>query len=176
MELGVGRMSVHYWSKKGRFVPVARGVYRLVGYYDEGPADRVWPAWLRIGPEAVVSHESALELHELADVIPAYVHLTVRRALRYRTTPADARLHTILEPLGGRDVAYVFGLPVTSVERTIVDCAASGTQPDQIELACHEAVVDRGLTTPERLRRAASRRSRNVERRIERALEIAHVA
>jgi hypothetical protein len=41
----------------------------------------------------------------------------------------------------------VHGVPVTSVERTIVDSFEDGEQPEQVELAVHQA-FDRGLTTP----------------------------
>jgi hypothetical protein len=48
--------------------------------------DHVVAAWLPLrGAEAVVSYESALEPHELSDVIPTSVHLSVPRVQRGAT-------------------------------------------------------------------------------------------
>jgi hypothetical protein len=49
------------------------------------------------------------------------------------------------------------GLPVTAPARSIVDAAAAGTGPEQIELAVRQA-IERGLTTAAQLRVAARRR------------------
>ena len=52
-------------------------------------------AWLPLrGNGAVVSHESALELQNLSDVIPKAVHLTVPRSGRGIRPRAGVRLHT----------------------------------------------------------------------------------
>jgi len=53
--------------------------------------------------------------------------------------------------------------------RTIVDAAETGIGPDQIGDAVRQA-VDRGLTTPDRLRRAATGRGHRVERLINAAV------
>jgi hypothetical protein len=59
---------------------------------------------------------------------------------------------------------------VTTPERSIVDALEAGAQPEQIELAIHQA-LERGLTTPRRLRAVASRRSARARELIERSLE-----
>jgi hypothetical protein len=59
---------------------------------------------------------------------------------------------------------------VTNPERSIVDSLDAGAQPEQIEMAVHQA-LDHSLTTPRRLRTAASSRSERVRKFIERALE-----
>jgi hypothetical protein len=61
------------------------------------------------------------------------------------------------------------GMPVTSPERTIVDSLQAGTQPEQIELALHQALA-RGLTTPKRMRAALTGRPARVSSLIEHAL------
>jgi hypothetical protein len=59
---------------------------------------------------------------------------------------------------------------VTRLERTILDALVTGTQPEQIEMAIRQALA-RGLTTPQRLRTAASRGSARARKFIERMLE-----
>jgi len=80
------------------------------------------------------------------------------------------RLHTLNRPPTKREVCQIAGLPVTQPERTIVDSLATGTQPEQIQMAIRQA-LDRGITTPRRLRAAASRSSVRVAKFIERSLE-----
>jgi predicted transcriptional regulator of viral defense system len=128
-------------------------------------------AWLPLrGNGAVVSHESALELLELSDVIPDAVHLTVSRSERGVRPRVGVRLHTSEDPPGGKAVRQIAGLPVTGPERSIFDALESGAQPEQIEMAIHQA-LGRGLTTPSRLRRSASSRPERVRRFVERAVE-----
>lgn len=61
----------------------------------------------------------------------------------------------------------ISGLPVTSPERSMVDSLEAGSQPEQIELAIRQA-LDRGLTTPRRLRSAVEGRPSRVRGLIER--------
>jgi len=79
-------------------------------------------AWLKCGPKSAVSHESALALYDLSDVLPAGVHVTVPRTASRRRK--GIRLHT--SRLRPADVVKREGLPVTSVPRTIADVARAG--------------------------------------------------
>src|SRR5207248_3046491 len=68
--------------KSGRFLRIRRGLYRLRDY-PSSPREDVLAAWLAVGKEsAVVSHDSALDLLDLSDVIPDAAHLTVPRFRR----------------------------------------------------------------------------------------------
>lgn len=128
-------------------------------------------AWLPLREAgAVVSHESALELHGLSDVIPAAVHLSLPRSERGLRRRPGVRLHTLNRPPTKAEVRKVDGLSVTNSERTIVDALQAGTQPEQVEMAIDQA-LERGLTTPRRLTEAASERSVRVRRFIKRCLE-----
>ena len=79
------------------------------------------------------------------------------------------RIHYPREPLADEEVRRVHGLPTTSPERTILDSLETGTQPEQIEMAVHQA-VERVLTTPKRLRAAAGGRAATVRDAVERLL------
>jgi predicted transcriptional regulator of viral defense system len=159
----------HHAREGGRLEHAGRGLYRL-RFYPSSPFDHVAAAWMLAGSEiAVVSHESALELYDLSDVIPSKVHLTLPRRYRHRKAPVGVRFHFPREPLADREVRQVHGLPTTSVERTILDALEAGTQPEQIEMAVRQA-VDRVLTTPRRLRAAAAPRAATVRSMIGRLL------
>lgn len=166
---GFSRASLSYHTRRGRFLRVKRGLYRLAEYPASLRED-VLAAWLSAGKDdAVVSHESALDLLGLSDVVPDRVHLTLPRAKRYRPAGAGVAIHTTTRPLPKSDVVTRDGLPVTSPARTIADAAEAGTAPEQVVRAAHQA-VERGLATEAQLRATARGRGSRVERLVERAL------
>jgi len=89
----------------------------------------------------VVSHESALQLHGLADVNPSRIHLTVPRDNHPRAAGGEL-YRTHRRELAASDVTQVDTLPVTTVARTIRDCIATGTDPYQLRLAIDHAERD----------------------------------
>ena len=147
---------------------MARGLYRLRDYPHE-THEEIVAAWLRQAPDAVVSHESALALLGLSDVIADAVHLTVPRIRRRLVNQPGVVIHTTTRPLAEADVVSRKGVRVTGPERTIVDVAEVGVAPDQVVAAVHSA-LDRSLTTSSRLRDAARTRGRRVQRLIDQAL------
>lgn len=125
-------------------------------------------AWLPLRDSgAVISHESALELHDLSDVIPDTVHITVPRSERGLRPREGVQIHTAHRPPTKKEIQSITGLPVTDPARSILDSLESGAQPEQIEMAIRQA-LDRGLTTQRRLRAAASTRSERARALIER--------
>lgn len=152
---------IAYHKRRGRFIHVHRGVYRLRDY-PSSPREEVVAAWLNVGKDvAVVSHESALDLLDLSDVIPRSISLTVPRSKRYVAKLPGVTVHTTTRQLGQRDVKDWEGIPVTSAARTILDSAETGTAPEQIEMAVRQA-ISRGLTTKRQLQQDAAARSKRV--------------
>src|SRR5271166_5325685 len=91
---GFSKALVAHHAKSGRFIRVRQGLYRF-REYPTSPREDVIAAWLATGREtAVVSHESALDILGLSDVVPEVVHLTVPRAKRYRTASRGVAVHT----------------------------------------------------------------------------------
>jgi predicted transcriptional regulator of viral defense system len=148
------------YSKSGRFQRVAHGVYRLARF----PASRfedLFVAWLKCGPKSAISHESALALYDLSDILPGEVHVTVPRTASRRRK--GIRLHT--NRLSPAKVVKREGLRVTSVQRTIADVAKAGLSEDHVARAIREA-LERGLTTSQALAAEASRRGGRAARLI----------
>ena len=165
-EAGIPRSTVsHHARPGGRLVHVARGLYRLRDF-PSSPHEHIVAGWLRTPPsaDAVVSHESALALHDLSDVIADEVHVTVPRAQRRK--PIDGVvIHPPTFPVAERERREVLGVPVTTVDRTIVDVLRSAGLTEQIEVAVGDA-LRRGLTTKRRLRTTAEQFPRTVQRQI----------
>lgn len=161
----------HHARPGGRYERVRRGLYR-VRHFPSSSHEHVVAAWLPLrNTQAVVSHESALELYGLSDLIPDAVHISIPRTTRGRRPRPGVQFHTVAQHPTDPETRLVHGIPVTTPERSIVDALEGGTQVEQVELAVRQA-LDRGLTTARRLRAAARSRSRRVREAIERALRL----
>ncbi|TAK31059.1 MAG: hypothetical protein EPO21_18305 [Chloroflexota bacterium] len=165
---GITDALLRYHTRTGRFERMLPGVYRLHAA-PIGPYDEYLLAWVWTNYRGAISHESALALYELGDVLPARMQVTVPRP--FHRTSAPFQVH--LAPLPEDEVRMYRGVRVTAPARTIVDAAASGTDPTQIHRAVHDALA-RGLVDPDTLRAASVRHSnqyvRNVRRLIEEAV------
>jgi predicted transcriptional regulator of viral defense system len=162
-------------ARGGRFLRVRRGLYRL-REYPSSPREEVMAAWLAAGPDrAIVSHESALDLLELSDVIPNAIHLTVPRSRRGLIAPPGVLLHTTIRPSRRDETAERDSIRLTGPLRTILDAAEWGTAPEQIILAVGQALA-RGWLTEAELRREAAARPDRVARLVATALVEANKA
>ncbi len=171
---GMDRSTLRYHARRGgRYERVRRGLYRL-RHFPSSPHEHVVATWLSLRETpAVVSHESALELYDLSDVIPSAVHISLPRTKRGQRSRPGVHFHTLQHPPTPTETRPLLGIPVTTPERAIVDSLQAGSQPEQIELAVHQA-LERGLTTPRRLRAAAAERPTRVRNLIEHALAGGH--
>ncbi len=170
-EFGIRADLLSHAVKGGKYLRIHHGVYRFRDY-PSYHREEVVAAWLAAGKEiAVVSHESALDLLELSNVIPNAIHLTVDRAHRYIKPTPGVTLHTTTRSIEPNEVVNREGIRMTSPERTIVDAAETGTGPEQVEMAIAEA-LDAGTTTHRRVERAAANRSNRVQRLIAQSLRL----
>ena len=170
---GFSKALLAHHAKSGRFLRVRQGLYRL-REFPSSPREDVIAAWLAMGKEvAVVSHESALEILGLSDVVPAVVDLTVPRAKRYRSASRGLAIHTTMRPIKKSDVVIRDGVRLTAPVRSIVDAAEAGTAPEQIVAAVGQA-LDRGMATESKLLAAAKARGGRVERLVRQVIEERH--
>jgi hypothetical protein len=93
-----------------------------------------------------VSHESALELLGLSDIIPNAIHLSVPRTRRKLSRRSGVALHTTTRPLAGPDIVVRDGMRLTGPARTLADVAEAGLAPEQVVRAARQA-IGRGMTT-----------------------------
>jgi predicted transcriptional regulator of viral defense system len=124
---------------------VRRGIYRLV-HYPFGEHEALVVAWLWSEQAGVISHQTALSLHQLSDVLPAQVHMTLPGDWRHRRfrTPEGIVLHFADVPKSSR--TWVGPVPVTTVPRTLNDCAHAALSPDLLGQGARQA-LQRGLAT-----------------------------
>lgn len=129
--------------RAGRITRARRGIYRLV-HFPAGEHEELVVAWLWSNRAGVISHQTALSLHGLSDVLPAQVHLTLPRAWRSRRfrVPDGVVLHHADVPADDR--AWFGAVPTTNPRRTLNDCAHEDLPPDLLRQAGQQA-VRRGL-------------------------------
>jgi predicted transcriptional regulator of viral defense system len=171
-ELGYSPRSLVHHVAAGHLERVSRGFYRLVGV-PAGPHDDVVAEWLKLAPRrAVVSHDTALALYDLAPSRSREIHLTLPRERRPRAkrTRTSGRLHTTTNPLGQSEVSRRFGVQITSPARTIADVADIGTDPSVVIEATSRALAT-GLVTPDEVAAVLRGRSARVRQLVERAVE-----
>lgn len=106
--------------RSGRWTRAQPGVYVLTGSSPSWLQD-VWCAWLAAGPAATVTHESALRLHGVERTAPRPITLTAPHGSHARI--AGAIVHQI-DDLASCHVMFVNGVPVSRVERAVVEVAA----------------------------------------------------
>jgi len=164
-EHGITDSLLGYHTRTERFERILPGVYRL-RIAPISPHDEYLLAWIWTNYRGAISHESALALYDLADILPARVHVTVERP--FHRTSAPFQVH--LAPLPEEEVQDYNGVRVTTPARSIVDAAATGTDPTQIHKAVRD-VLHRGLVNPDMLRAAAVRRPNQHRRDIRRLIE-----
>jgi predicted transcriptional regulator of viral defense system len=162
-EAGYSRALLAHHAAAGNLERVDHGIYRL-RRYPESPHSDLVVASLRTGDSAAVSHESALVLWDLSDILPGEVHVTVPRTASRRRP--GLRLHT--GRLEAGEITERDGVRVTTVERTIADVARSGLS-DEIVLQAIDEALGRGLTTTSRLREYARKRGGRMRSLLERA-------
>ena len=138
-ELGFGGDLISYHAKQGNFLRAARGIYRL-RRFPASPFEDLIVACLRAGPKAAVSHETALAVYGLSDLMPAQIHLIVPRTKSRRLKGLKLHRHR----LGEGEVTRRDGVQVTTPIRTLLDVAAAGVSEDQVAQAVQEA-LQRGL-------------------------------
>ena len=144
-EAGYAYSQQHYHRTRGHWQRIDRGIFRLRDFPPSEREDLIrWSLWSRDQkgvPQAVVSHETALTVHELSDVMPAHVHLTVPRGFRKRV-PVGCILH--VASLAKGEIEFRPGYLVTTPLRTLIDVAGSALSQEHLDVAVREA-LERGL-------------------------------
>lgn len=135
-KLGVDPAQLRLMAARHTLERRGRGLYRLP-LVPPTELDAYMEATLWTGRRGVLSHETALDLHELCDVNPSAIHLTVPSDFRTRKTlPETYRLHRFdLDPV---DVGWHEGIPIVTPERAILG---------GIEQALGWRLIDQAITT-----------------------------
>ncbi|MGE3954217.1 MAG: type IV toxin-antitoxin system AbiEi family antitoxin domain-containing protein [Parachlamydiales bacterium] len=136
-----------YHIAAGNWIREDRGIYRLAHFPNHPDSDAMvcwlWTSNREGRPLGVLSHQSALDLHDLCDINPRKWHMTVPKGFRRAVIPGTLVLHK--ESLGDEDITSYSGLPITTLFRTLYDLIwEQSVAPEQLVMAIDTA-LKRGL-------------------------------
>jgi hypothetical protein len=146
-----------YHVQAGNWVREHRGIYRLALFPTSDRPDLVlWSLWSRNRKEeveGVYSHQTALSLHELSDLNPSKLHMTVPVNFRRSSNiPGIVVLH--YRDLPKSEIQIGPGYRYTRPLRTVLDLIEDGTVEQTFIRQALRQSVDRGLITRHQLRTA----------------------
>lgn len=155
---GISYQSIRHRLRRGGWQQLQRGTYATF----TGTPTRLaefWAALLRTGPNAILSHQSAAELHGLLEARTPAIHVTVPHGsnparhgkipgvIVHRSRSISRTVHPVLTP------------PRTRVEDTVLDLIECSRSFDEAyNWICR--AIGRRRTTAERLRAAMDARPR----------------
>jgi len=154
VQCGYCRTNFHRHITTGEWIKELRGIYRLAHYpTTERPDLVLWSLWsrdIRGNPQGVWSHETALELYELSDVMPAKLHMTVPKGFRKWThIPNHIVLH--FANLPEKDIRSQQGYKVTTPLRTIIDIFQEQSLAQDLVIQAIQEALRSGLCSRKQL-------------------------
>lgn len=138
-EAGYSLQLLQHHLERGSLERAGQGIFRFVRFPATEEGDLVVP-WLWSGRRGIVSHESALHAHDLADALPARVHLTLPAADAARRLRVPRNVVVAYADIPACEIVQRGSVPVTSALRTVRDCVAAHVAPEWIQQA-----IERGL-------------------------------
>jgi predicted transcriptional regulator of viral defense system len=142
---GYSPQLLHKYLATGRVSRVRRGVYRVTHFPAVEHEDLV-VLWLWAEQAGVFSHQSALALHDLSDVLPAKAHMTLPKDWQGRRLRVPEGLVLHFRDVDDRDREWLDAVPITSPRRTLLDCIDAHVSPDLVQQALQQA-QQRGLVS-----------------------------
>lgn len=165
--VGYSYQAQQHHKSHGNWIQIDRGIYRLREYLalPGQETDHLvrWILWS--GGAAVVSHTTALAVHNLGIANPAETHLTVPAGFRRKTQAVVLHRAALLD----HEIEDHEGFRVTTPIRAVLETAQAGMDQDVVGSAVTE-LLDRGFSSRRRLLHGAQEIGPRAELAIERAL------
>ncbi|MGJ7907946.1 type IV toxin-antitoxin system AbiEi family antitoxin domain-containing protein [Actinopolyspora sp. H202] len=149
-QVDVGKVTLTRLVDRGVLVRQRHGVYAVAAAEETEHAD-IKAAWLALNPGVavwerpvldekggVISHRSAALLHDLGDLVADSTEMLVPRRRNLRDPSLRLRPRVLEEA----DVTLIAGLPVTTIERTVVDLLEDHVDASHVAPIIHYAARD----------------------------------
>jgi len=148
-DTGVSPQLLSIMVRRGRLERVSRGVYRIgqvpVTQYAPLMQAVLWPGF----PEACLSHDSALDVWDISDILPNQIHVTVGAKRRIeRQIPDRYVIHH--EDLPPGDVTWFESIPTVNAATAIRQCLETGVPTYLIRQALERSARTGIVTAAER--------------------------
>jgi predicted transcriptional regulator of viral defense system len=154
VECGYVRTNFHRQLSSRDWIKEQRGIYRLAHYPITSRPDLVvWSLWSRDKDgkvQGVWSHETALELYELSDVMPAKLHMTVPKKFR-KGTSIPKNLILYFSDLPKEEIRAQQGYKITTPLRTLIDIVEEEALSEDLIVQAIQDALKKGLLTRKQL-------------------------
>jgi predicted transcriptional regulator of viral defense system len=145
-EHGISRRALTWRAQQGSAERIAHGLYRLP-HWPTDPSDELY-ALQALAPFGTFSHDTALTMLGLTDVIPSTIHFTIPETSRLRSRPGVTLHRSRHDAMTDRKLRD--GLWVSTARRALLDAAREGSDPDQLVSAARDA-RERAMLAPDDL-------------------------
>ena len=149
-EAGYSLPLIAKYLASGRVVRIRRNIYRLV-HFPPGEHEDLSVLWLWSDRKGVFSHQTALSLHELSDVLPGRTHLTVPLSWKTRRLRIPEGLVLHYGDFAASEKTWVGSIPVTAARRALSDCVDARVSPEIVGKALSDA-LRRGLVVRDEMK------------------------
>src|ERR1700681_4060611 len=150
IQAGFAEKTHSYHVKVGNWIREHRGIYRLADFPTaERPDLMLWNLWSQNRQEVLegtYSDDTALSLHELSDIMPSKLHMTVPKHFRRNSRiPEVLVLHRA--DLSESDIQQMQGVRVTRPLFTVLDLLQTGHVDRNLIRQAIDEAMRRGLIT-----------------------------
>lgn len=149
-DCGISKQLLQYMISIGEVVKELRGLYRWA-HYPTSEEDELILFWLWSNCEGIYTHETALFLYQLSDLLPVHIHMTLPLSWRRKRLKLPGPLKLHYASIQEEDKAWFGSVQITKPLKTIADCAREHLSPEWLSQAITEA-LERGLFTMRQLR------------------------
>lgn len=127
-----------YHKAQGHWKEIDRGIYRLNNYPDSPQEDLVicslWSSNKK--PQAVISHETALSVYGLGDIMPQKIHCIIPPKFRKKSKAYILHRSFIKD----EETAEMEGFRITKPLRTMIDAAEGSLSIEELEKVFRDAI------------------------------------
>jgi len=125
-------------ARRGTIERVARGLYRFPLLGSRPDLGQLAQATMWADRRGALSHDTALDVHDLCDINPARIHITIPTAYRLQkpVPPLYVLYQRDLEPA---ERTLHEGIPIVTPKRAILDGLESGIRADLLRQAIDTA-------------------------------------
>jgi hypothetical protein len=149
LDAGWSRAALNTATNAGEIKNIAYGLYRF-NHYPATPQDELYEIQT-LAPDGTFSHETALTLFGLSDLLPRTTHFTIPPGSGFKPRPGLTIHHM---RMASDERVLRDGLWLSSPLRTFIDAARAGSDPDQLLAAARQA-RDAAILSPASVARLA---------------------
>lgn len=163
LKIGFSYRAQKYYIETNNWIKEGRALYRFdfipFSKYDEYIKVSFWSRDKDDNSQAVISHQSALEVHGIGDIIPGKIYFTVPKSFRKKVAKGCI-CHK--EDFVKKDTEIREGFKVTTPVKTIIDIAEK-VDTEQLEKVLYDA-HQKGLISQSYIEKA--RTNNHIKRKL----------